>query len=66
MRELLPKDCTRCGGVSTDEGELVHPCNTCKRVLWARPAPKGSVWVIPPRDRLGRCHLYWHIDMGET
>jgi hypothetical protein len=67
MSGVLPADCTRCVGVSTDEGELVAPCNTCKRILWARPTPERAIWVgRPPRDKLGRCPLHWHIEQGET
>jgi len=66
MTGVLPADCVRCVGVSTDEGKLVAPCNTCRRVLWARPAPSNAHWVVPPRDRLGRCFLHWHLEENET
>ena len=67
MSMRFPADCARCVGISTDEGELVHPCNTCKRVLLARPVPKKAVWIPkPPRDRFGRCPLHWHMKEGET
>lgn len=67
MSKPFPADCARCVGVSTDEGELVAPCNTCKRILYAKPVPKRAVWIPrPPRDRFGRCPLHWHIEEGET
>ena len=40
-----PRYITRCPGVSTDEGELVPPCNRCRRA-----APLRSPWYLyPPR-----------------
>lgn len=42
----LPADITRCPGVSTDEGELVSPCNRCRRFLEAKPAPLRSPWML--------------------
>lgn len=65
MSTHFPADCSRCVGVSID-GKLVSPCNTCKRVLLARPAPERAVWIAPPRDSLGRCPLHWHMEEGET
>jgi len=58
----LAYDCCRCVGVSTDEGELVNPCNTCRRVLWAKPSGPRSPWFIePPRAPHGECASHWPI-----
>ena len=59
----MPFDCTRCVGVSNDEGELVHPCNKCRRVLWAKPAGPRSPWFSEqPRQTGGaRCDALWKV-----
>lgn len=56
----LPYDCTRCAGVSSDEGELVAPCRNCRRLLWANPSGPRSPWLMtPPRTAHGTCEAHW-------
>lgn len=55
----LAYDCCRCVGVK-EYGELVEPCNTCRRVLWAEPSGPRSPWYItPPRTEHGTCDGCW-------
>jgi hypothetical protein len=50
----LPFDICRCVAVSTDEGEVVSPCNTCRRYLERQPAGPRSPWFVdPPRTNYG-------------
>lgn len=60
--KLLPYDCSRCIGVSTDEGELVHPCNTCRRVLWAKPSGGMSPWFTQPPRKGNECPSHWPVE----
>lgn len=54
----LPFDDCRCTGVSTDEGELVAPCNTCRRVLEAQPSGPRTPWFAEPPISGSECvHL---------
>ena len=58
----LPADVTRCVGSSTDEGELVPPCDRCRRVLEAKPLEMGVPWMLfPPLDRDG-CLMLLEVD----
>ncbi len=60
---VIPFDCTRCEGVRDEDGLLVHPCNKCRRVLWAEPASNNSPWfTFPPREKKGaKCTALWRI-----
>lgn len=62
MKQTLPFDVTRCVGVSTDEGELVMPCNTCRRVLWATPYGRMSPWFAEPPRKNFTCSEYWSVE----
>ena len=66
MKLKFPADCSRCVGVSNDEGQLVAPCNTCKRTLLAKPLPPFPIWVHPARDAQGKCFLHWDMEDGAT
>jgi len=59
---VLPFDCSRCVGVSTDEGELVSPCNQCRRILWAKPQGPRSPWIAPERNAHGHCPNFWSVN----
>ena len=52
----LAFDMCRCHAVSNDEGEVVAPCNTCRRYLQRQPAGPRSPWFVDaPRDYQGNC-----------
>lgn len=57
----FPFDNTRCVGVSADDGTLVTPCDTCRRLLWAKPSGPRSPWFVEPPRKGQECHEHWPI-----
>lgn len=54
----LPFDVSRCVSVSNDEGQLVSPCNNCRRYLEREPSGEKTHWMSAPRQGNGTCLYY--------
>lgn len=54
----LPYDVARCVGVSADDGYLVKPCSSCRRLLEAKPQGEWTPWIDPPRKGWNDCPQY--------
>lgn len=52
-------DMCRCVGAKDESGQVVDPCNKCRRFLEKEPSGPRSPWFVEPPLKDGKCMYLW-------